>query len=216
MSPRVHAEQQRCDVVDGRQSGVRSKTQGILARADANRQLRLRLQLLGCTLITGAVLAGCRTPTPQEESFSKAFDAQRVAQLSHEAFKVAFDVTFWARHDLQFAAFKPTITDYEAVYYLDDIRRQVPWIAHKVDKNPASPRVSSKSSYDLVAYDVMMLRPRYQPTSFRPSTDAKVQYLLSLLDEIAAFYMQKPATAKGGTQENAEPVAASTGAPPHQ
>jgi hypothetical protein len=171
------------------------------------------LQLLSY-LIAGAVLAGCRTPVG-EESFSNSFDAQRVAQLSHEAYKVAFDATFWARHDLRFAAFRPTVLDYDAVYYMNEITRRVPWIAFKVEKNPASPRVSSKSSYDLIAYDVMMLRQRYQRTSFRPSTDAKIEYLLSLLDEIAPFYAQEPDSGKGGTQ-HAEPVAAPTAAPPHR
>jgi hypothetical protein len=33
-------------------------------------------------------------------------------------YKVAFDATFWARHDLRFAAFQPTVLDYEAVHYL--------------------------------------------------------------------------------------------------
>src|SRR5690349_25162122 len=86
-------------------SGGTSKTRSIFARAAANRQFS-RLQLLVCTLMAGAVLAGCRTPL-QEESFSNSFDAQRVAQLAHEAYKVAFDATFWARHDLRFAAFQP-------------------------------------------------------------------------------------------------------------
>lgn len=168
-----------------------SETQRILARAVASGQFRLRLQLMVCALMAGVVLAGCRTPA-REERFSSSFDAQTVAQLSHEAFKVAFDATFWARHDLHYAAFQPRALDYEAVYYLDEITRRVPWIARRVEKNRASPRVASKDSYDLVAYDAMMLRRRYQRTSFRPSTDAKIEYLLSLLDKIASFYTQKP------------------------
>ena len=191
------------------------KTQSVFARAATHGQFSLRLHLMVCALMAGVLLAGCRTPV-QEESFSNSFDAQRVAQLSHEAFKVAYDATFWARHDLRFAPFHPTALDYEAVGYLHEITRQVPWIAHKVEKNPANPRVASKLSYDLLAYDAMMLRRWYQPTSFMPSTNAKVAHLQSLLDEIASFYTQTSASAKAGTPANAEPVAALNAAPPHR
>jgi hypothetical protein len=68
----------------------------------------------------------------------------------------------------------------------------------------------------MVAYDVMILRLRYQRTSFRASTDAKIEYLLSLLDEIASFYAQQSASGKGGRQENAKPVTAQNAAPPHR
>jgi hypothetical protein len=136
-----------------------------------------------------AVLAGCRTLVP-EGNFSKAFDASRVAQLSHEAYQVAWDAKFWARHDLRFAV-RPTPVDYEALAYLNDISRRVSWIGRKVEKNPASPRVSSKDSYDNVAYSAMMLRLRYQPASFMRSTDAKIEHLLTLLDEIAPYYALK-------------------------
>src|SRR5690348_16964429 len=89
-----------------------------------NRRLRRRVMLLGCAMMTGALLAGCRT-TVQEESFSKPFDTQRVAELSHEAYKVAFDATFWARHDLRVSSFKPTPQDHEAVSYLNEISQRV-------------------------------------------------------------------------------------------
>jgi hypothetical protein len=139
--------------------------------------------------MAGIVLIGCRTPV-QEESFSIPFDAQKVAQLSHQAYKVAWDATIWARHDLRSAAFRPTALDYEVVGYLNQIVQHVPWVALKVEKNHASPRVSSKSAHDIVAYDAMMLRLRYQPTSFRATTDAKIESLLSLLDQIAPYYAQ--------------------------
>lgn len=157
-------------------------------------RLRRRSQLLGCGWVALVVLAGCQTPV-QEESFAKPFDAQRVAQLSHQAHKVAWDAVVWARHDLRFAAFRPTGLDYEAVYYLDEIRRRSAWIAIKVEKNPRNPRVSSKNAYDLVAYDAMMMHKRYQPSSFKPSTDEKIEHLLSILDEIATYYVQNQKSA---------------------
>jgi hypothetical protein len=144
---------------------------------------------LGCALLAGAVLAGCQTPV-REESFSIPFDAEKVAQLSHQAHNVAWDAAIWARHDLRFAAFRPTILDYEVVSYLYQITQHVPWVALKVEKNPASPRVASKDAYDIVAYDAMMLRLRYQPTSFRATTDAKIESVLSLLEKIAPYYAQ--------------------------
>jgi hypothetical protein len=144
---------------------------------------------LGCALLAGALLAGCRTPV-LEESYSIPFDAQKVAQLSHQASKVAWDAAIWARHDLRFAAFRPTVLDYEVVGYLYQITQRVPWVALKVEKNPASPRVASKSAHDIVAYDAMMLRLRYQPTSFRTTTDAKIESVLSLMDQIAPYYAQ--------------------------
>ena len=174
-----------------------------------------QLQFLGCSLMAGALLTGCQTPV-DEESFSNSFDAQKVAQLSHEAYKVAFDATFWAHHDLKIAAFQPTGLDYEVVYYLDDITQRVPWIGRTAEKHPTTARVSSKASYDMVAYDGMMLQHRYQRSSFRPSTDAKIERLLRLLDEIGALYTQKPEAGKGGTQRHAEDVEGTNAAPTHQ
>ena len=168
-----------------------------LKAVGARVSLRLRFQVLVCALTAGAVLAGCRTPPVHEESFSRAFDAQRVAQLSHEAAKVAFHAKFWAGLDLRFAAFTPTQLDYDAVAYLDAISRRVGWIALKVEKNPTSPRVSSKRAYDFVAHEAMMLRQRYQPASFRRS-GVRIDYLLTLLDQIARYYDQnkQPETLK--------------------
>lgn len=74
--------------------------------------------------------------------------------------------------------------------YLNDISWRVPWIARQIEKNPATARVSSKSAYDMVAYDTMMLRLRYQPHSFQESTCAQIEQLLQLLDEIAPYYSQ--------------------------
>jgi hypothetical protein len=153
------------------------------------RRFRVRFQFLGCALLAGDLLAGCRTPV-REESFSIPFDAPKVAQLSHQASRVAWDAAIWARHDLRFAAFRPTILDYEVVDYLYEITQRVPWVALKVEKNPASPRVASKNAYDIVAYDAMMLRLRYQPTSFRVTTDAKIESVLSLMDQMAPYYAQ--------------------------
>ena len=120
-----------------------------------------------------------------------------MAQLSHEAAKVAFHAKFWAELDLRFAAFTPTQLDYDAVAYLDAISRRVGWIALKVEKNPTSPRVSSKRAYDFVAHEAMMLRQRYQPASFRRS-GVRIDYLLTLLDQIARYYEQnkQPETLK--------------------
>ena len=151
---------------------------------------KIHTQLLACALMAGAFLAGCRTTPVREESFSRPFEAQKVARLSHEAYKVAWHATYWANHDLCFAPFDPTVLEWEAVGYLNDITWRVSWIARKVEKNPATPRVSSKYVHDVVAYDTMMLRRRYERTSFKPSTAAQIEHLLSLLDEIAPYYAQ--------------------------
>ncbi|HTL18583.1 MAG TPA: hypothetical protein VL793_15205 [Patescibacteria group bacterium] len=166
-------------------------TQISTGAAEFRRSVRA-FRILSYALMVTAVLEGCRTPV-REDSFSKPFNAPRVAQLSHEAYKIAWDAKFWARHDLRFAV-RPTIVDYEALAYLSRISLRVGWIARKVEKNPASPRVSSKNSYDYVAYDTMMFRLRYQPESFMPSTGAKIQHLLTVLDELAPYYAQNGQT----------------------
>ena len=158
-----------------------------------NRRFNRRIKQLGCAMVTGALLVACRTAV-QEESFSKPFDTQRVAQLSHEAFEVAFDATSWARHDLRVSSFKPTPLDHEAVRYLNQISQRVGLIGLKAENNPATPRVSSKAAYDNVAYDTMMFQRRYEPSSFKPSTNAKIEHLLKLLDEMATYYAQKSGT----------------------
>ena len=154
------------------------------------RRFRNRCYLLACVLMPGALLVGCATPC-REESFSTAFDAEKVASLSHEAYKVSWQARFWAEQNLRYAAFRPTTLDWDVVKYLDDISWNVPWIARKIEQNPATPRVASKFTYDIVAYDAMILRLRYQPTSFQPSTCAQIERLLRLVDEMAPYYSQK-------------------------
>jgi len=136
--------------------------------------------------------AGCKTPC-HEENFSIPFDASKVAQLSHESYKAAWDAEYWALYDLRTAAFHPLRLDRQTLVFLRRLRWQVAWIARDVEKHPASPRCSSKSAYDIVAFDEKMLKLRYQPASFTPSTDLKIEKLLNLLDEIAPYYeMKKP------------------------
>jgi hypothetical protein len=149
-----------------------------------------RLSLSLCALlIAGAVVAGCRTAGPERaDNTLRPFDAKKVADLSHEAYKVAWDAKFWARRDLRFAAFRPTALDWDTVDFLDQITRQVPWVARDIEKHPATARFSSKRSSDFVRYDAMMLKKRYQPTSFRSSTGIKIEKLLGILDEIGSYY----------------------------
>ena len=150
-----------------------------------------RLNLFLCALlITGALVAGCGTTGRQQpaENTLRPFDAEKVAKLSHEAYNVAWDAQFWARRDLRFAAFEPTALDRETVEYLDRITRQVPWVAREIEKHPATPRLSSKRSYSFVRFDAMMLKTRYQPASFKSSTDIKIEKLLRILDEIESYY----------------------------
>jgi hypothetical protein len=130
----------------------------------------LRVQLLACALVAVTFFAGCRTTPVREESFSRPFDAQKVARLSREAYKVAWHATYWANHDLCFAPFEPTVPEWETVRYLNSITWRVSWIARNIEKHPATPRVSSKYIHDVVAYDTILLRMRYQRTSFKPST----------------------------------------------
>ena len=153
-----------------------------------------RLCLSLHTLLTaGAVIAGCRTAYSEQhtEHTLRPFVGEQVAGLSHEAYKVAWDAHFWARRDLRIAPFHPTALDRETVYYLDQISRHVPWVARDIEKHPASPHASSKRSFDFVRYDAMMLKKRYQPTSFQSATDLKIEKLLSLLDEISFYYDPK-------------------------
>ncbi len=139
-----------------------------------------------------AFASGCRTSCP-EASFVGAFDAARVTQLCHDAFQVAREATFGARSDLQFGAYHPTRPDWEVVRYLDRLTWRIPWVSRAASRNPAAPRSASKSAYDMVAYDAMMLRDRYRPASFQPSSNAKIERLLGLIDELSAFYeVRKP------------------------
>ena len=147
---------------------------------------------LGAIVICFAMIAvfclGCRTTKSSEEDFSKPFDAPKVAQLSHDAYKVAWDATFRARYDLRTAAFQPTRLDRETVRYLYAILQKVPWIAQTIEKNPANPRRASRMSYDIVAYDALLLKQRYSPHSFKPETAAQIDKLLQLIDEISDYY----------------------------
>jgi hypothetical protein len=165
-------------------------------KATSNRRFT-RLNLSLCALlIAAAVVAGCRTAgrEQQAENTLRPFDAEKVAKLSHEAYKVAWDAKFWARKDLRFASFEPTALDWETVEYLDRITRHVPWVAREIEKHPATPRFSSKRSNEFVSYDAMMLKKRYQPASFKSSTDIKIERLLRILDEIDSYYAEAGGT----------------------
>ncbi len=111
-----------------------------------------------------------------------------MAKLSHEAYKVAWDARFWAAWDLRFAAFRPTANDWETVEYLRLIIQHVPSVARTIEKNPATPRVSSNRSNDFVQQDATILKNRYQPTSFRRSTNTQIEKLIRILDDIASYY----------------------------
>jgi hypothetical protein len=165
-------------------------------QATANgRFTRLSLSLCA-VLIAGAVVAGCRTAGREQQAENKLrpFDAQKVAELSHEAYQVAWDANFWARRDLRIAPFHPTALDWDTVDFLRQITRKVPWVAREIEKHPGTPRSSSQRPSDFVRYDAMMLKKRYQPTSFRNSTDIKIEKLLRILDEIASYYDERDGT----------------------
>jgi len=141
-----------------------------------------------CAALIAVFLLGCRTPNCSEENFLKPFDAPKVGQLSHDAYQVAWDATFRARFDLRVASFQPTQLDRETVRYLYEISQKVPWIARTIEKNPATPRCSSKASYDIVAYDALLLKTRYSPRSFKPETAGQIDRLLQMIDEISEYY----------------------------
>src|SRR3974390_3546593 len=81
--------------------------------------LRRNLFLLPL-LMAAALLGGCATVCQEQpEDYARTFDAEKVARLSHEAYKVAWHATFWAQRDLVWvAAFQPTWDDWETVYFL--------------------------------------------------------------------------------------------------
>jgi len=141
-------------------------------------------------LIAAVFAAGCATPC-HEESFALSFDAQRVVQLSHEAYRAAYDAEFTARDDLRTAAFRPNRLEREVFIFLHRLRISVPWIADDVEKYPGNPRCSSKGSYDIVSENLRMLKARYRPESFRPVTVGKIENLIRLLDEISSYYAVK-------------------------
>ena len=148
------------------------------------------LILFSVALILGAISVGCRTPC-HEEQFGREFDAKKVAQLGHDAFKIAWPTTRYAGQDLRFGVRRPTALDREVIYRLDRIRWQAPWVAREVERNPSNPRCASKFAYDILAYEARMLRARYRPESFTPSTDAKIESLLGLIDQLSVFYELK-------------------------
>lgn len=152
---------------------------------------RFSPSLFTCGLIACLLAAGCKTPHCSEQDFARPFDPQRVAQLAHDSYKVAWGARFWARYDLTNTVYHPTGLDWEAVRYINRLSQKLPWVAHDVEKNPTSPRCSSKASYDLVAFDAKMLKARYRPASFRPETDAKIERLLTMMDEISFYYQLK-------------------------
>jgi hypothetical protein len=146
--------------------------------------------LFTVAFILGALAAGCRTPC-HEEQFGREFDAKKVAQLAHDAFKIAWPATHYARHDLRFGSYRPTKLDREVIYRLDRIRWQAPWVAREVERNPSNARCASKSAYDVLALEATMLRTLYRPDSFTLATDAKIESLLGLIDQLSVFYELK-------------------------
>jgi hypothetical protein len=152
----------------------------------------LSLSCLWCSvLLVGFLSAGCRTPSCSEQNFAKPFDARQVAELSHNSYKVAWEASFCAREDLKHLSYRPTVLDWEAVNYVNRLLRQAPWIAHDIETNPNTPRCSSKSSYDMVAFDAVMLKARYSPTSFTRHTDGLIERLIQLTDQISSYYELK-------------------------
>jgi hypothetical protein len=153
-------------------------------------------------LIAGAAVAGGKTAAgeQQTENTPRQFDARKVAKLSHEAYKIAWNARFWAGQDLiYYMSYNPTELDWEAVYYLGEISRKVPWVAREIEKHPATACSSSKRASDFVRYDTVLLKKVYCPASFRKSTDSKIEKLLGLLDEIASCYDEQGAKS---TKEN--------------
>jgi len=61
-------------------------------------------------------------------------------------------------------------------------------VGRDIEKHPSTPYSSSRRSNDFLSYDTMMLKKRYQPASFRSSTDVKIEKLIHVLDEIASCY----------------------------
>jgi hypothetical protein len=146
--------------------------------------------LLLSIMIAAAFLGGCSTTPCQEhsEDYSRAFDAEKVARLSHEAYQVAWHARFWARRDLKVSPVWVTADDGEALYFLKRIYQQAPWVARDIEKHPATPRCSSKGSYDSLRFNAMMFRQYYRPASYQGSTDSMMQDLVRILDEINSYY----------------------------
>jgi len=150
---------------------------------------------LSVSVILGVATPGCKTVC-NEESFSRPFEEEKVAQLAHESYRVAWDANRWARRDLRIGPFHasrfyPSRLDREVVLYLDRLSRQAPWIAFEIEKHPRAPRCTSKQAYDIVALDAVMLKARLCPDSFQPSTVVKIERLLHMIDEISSYYEVK-------------------------
>jgi hypothetical protein len=157
--------------------------------------------LLLLLLSAATFLGGCSTTVCQEhpENYARAFDSEKVARLSHEAYQVAWHANFWARRDLRVAAFRPTQDDWEAVNYLRRLYQQAPWVARDIEKHPATPRCSSQGSYDSLRFNATMFRRYYRPASYQAPTDSMIQNLIRILDEIDSFYKASSAKPKTTT-----------------
>jgi hypothetical protein len=165
------------------------------------------VSFLSFSLLAGLLCAGCKTPPCSEQSFAKPFDAARVAQLSHDTYKVAWEARHCARQDLRTISRNPvlldsaprgaglagpaSVLDWEVVRYIDRLIRQAHWIAYDIERNPASPRCSSKASYDIVAFDATMLKARYRPNVYATYTNTLIQKLIEMTDEISSYYQLK-------------------------
>src|SRR5437899_12579466 len=79
-----------------------------------------------CFLLSFA-LSGCKTACV-ETSFARPFDTARVAELSHDSAKLAWNARFSASTDLRVTAVHPTGLDWEVVRRLQWIYDKVPWM----------------------------------------------------------------------------------------
>src|SRR5580765_4697373 len=151
----------------------------------------MKITVLALSTFVAILLTGCKTVDYSEESFAIPFEGEKVARLAHECYQLAWDARFAGRDDFRFVGYRPSPADWETLFYLDEISKDAPWIATDIKKNPTNPRRFSKASYDLVAFNLKMLKVRYRPASFRPSTAAKIDELLRLTDEISGYYKLK-------------------------
>ena len=166
----------------------------------------------------GISLTGCRTPC-SEERFARPFDANKVAQLSHDAFKVAYHVKFLAQQDLTQSADHPqhfattriprpnfglnsrprgvsdsgldSQLDWEVLNCLELLSWRVAWIPRDIQKNPATTRCSSKKSFENAATYAKLIKADFRPTSFQPATAGQIEDLLQMFDQISSFYEVK-------------------------
>ena len=145
-------------------------------------------------LITVAIMiVGCRTPC-SEESFARPFDPKEVAQLSHDAFKVAYHVKFLAAQDIRFSTEHPrrvgredrpgfgSRLDWEVVRYLDRFSWQIAWVPRRIQDHPANARCSSKNSFENAARYAEVIRADFRAASFQPATAGQIEDLLQMFD----------------------------------